>query len=281
MSVRAMSAVFAVGGVTASEKLVLLALANCADEQMCCWPSQSRLARDTALSERTVRSVLAALEKRGLVSRRERRRDDGSRASDLITLDLDAVSAPPETESAPAETRAAGVGRPLPGGGAMASGLTTFEPSGEPSGEPSKAPPPERAAPPQELGPNALAWSRGVALLTTAGRMPQARARSLFGRLLRGPPPLEARELLAAIASAEANGTQDPQAYLSRAARAVAQRRGPASGPATATWDEATWRRACLNFRNEGAWSAEMGPEPGRPGCIVPEPVLVEFGWAG
>lgn len=53
-----------------------------------------------------------------------------------------------------------------------------------------------------------------------------------------------------------------------------------ALGPAIEAWDEATWRTACANFRKEGAWSADMGPESGRPGCIAPEAVLGEFGWA-
>lgn len=138
--------------------------------------------------------------------------------------------------------------------------------------------PPERPAA-GSLDPNGLAWSRGVGLLVAAGRMSEARARTFFGKLLRGPPSLEARELLAAIAAAEANSTGDPQAYLAKAARAIAERRGPARGPITAEWDEATWRIACRNFRSEGAWSADMGPEPGRPGCLAPEGVLAEFGW--
>lgn len=139
--------------------------------------------------------------------------------------------------------------------------------------------PPDRAAP-VNGSPNALAWTRGVALLTSAGRMPEGQARSFFGLLLKGPPALEARELLAVIASAEANSTQDPQAYLTKAAHAIRERRGATSGPVIAAWDEATWRTACANFRCDGAWSAEMGPEPGKPGCIVPGGVLDEFGWA-
>ena len=49
-------------------------------------PSQKRLADDTCLTERTVRTVIASLTERGMLSKVERRRPDGTRASDLFTL---------------------------------------------------------------------------------------------------------------------------------------------------------------------------------------------------
>ncbi len=68
-------------------KAVLIAVGNYADEDGCCWPSQARLARDTELSERAVRTSLAELEKRGILARQERpRRADKTRQSDLIRL---------------------------------------------------------------------------------------------------------------------------------------------------------------------------------------------------
>ena len=53
---------------------------------MQCFPSQKRLADDTCLTERTVRTVIASLTERGMLSKVERRRPDGTRASDLFTL---------------------------------------------------------------------------------------------------------------------------------------------------------------------------------------------------
>jgi hypothetical protein len=119
----------ALRNVTASEKLVLLALANYADEDMRCWPSQKRLAEDTCLTDRTMRTVLAALEERGVVSRVERRRPDGSRATDIITVHLETprpqqaetISAPPEKSSGPPEIDCSQA--------EAVSGLTSFEPS--------------------------------------------------------------------------------------------------------------------------------------------------------
>lgn len=116
--------------VTPSEKLLLLALANYADEHMRCYPSQRRLADDTCLSDRTIRTLLAGLEGRRMISRQERNRGDGSRGTDLITLHF---SGQVTTQiSGGAEMVSGGVGKPLPGGAEMVSGLTTFEPSLEP-----------------------------------------------------------------------------------------------------------------------------------------------------
>lgn len=69
-----------------SEKFVLVALADCADETGACWPSQAELREKTCLGERTVRDAVKALESRGLLVRAEVRRADGSRRSDVYVL---------------------------------------------------------------------------------------------------------------------------------------------------------------------------------------------------
>lgn len=71
---------------SAAGKVVLLCLANYADEDGKCWPSQETIAAETELSERSVREWLQKLEEAGLLTRTKRRRDDGYRASDLIHL---------------------------------------------------------------------------------------------------------------------------------------------------------------------------------------------------
>jgi hypothetical protein len=130
MSVQALSCAMGMSGVTASEKLLLLVLANYADDSMTCWPSHKRLADDTCLSQRTVLTLLKALEERGVVDRKERLRKDGSRSSDSITLHLsgEVISPPPEIGDT-------GVGKLATPGGEMVSPLTTFEPTIEPSVE--------------------------------------------------------------------------------------------------------------------------------------------------
>ena len=75
---------YAAGSVT--EKVLLLVLANYANEFCVSWPSQKTLADQTALGERTVRRVLADMERRGVIRRIVRRRGNGSRQSDMILL---------------------------------------------------------------------------------------------------------------------------------------------------------------------------------------------------
>jgi len=139
VSVQAISLAFALRGLSASEKLVLLALANYADDQMKCWPKQETLAKDTELSARTIWAALGALEAVGAISRVKRKRSDGTRASDVITLHFAGeLSRTPVANSAktnrnPCENQSQSLPNPL----APVATLTTFEPSIE---EPSKEP---------------------------------------------------------------------------------------------------------------------------------------------
>ena len=71
--------------VAPGEKLVLLVLADYADEEWSCFPSQARISRMTGQGERTVRRLLDALEASGVV-RREARYKDGHRTSDRFVL---------------------------------------------------------------------------------------------------------------------------------------------------------------------------------------------------
>lgn len=70
-------------------RVVLGALADRADKQGQCWPSQATIAADTGLAIRTVRLVLAELTDAGVIHRAARGNRLGGRATDLITLTLD------------------------------------------------------------------------------------------------------------------------------------------------------------------------------------------------
>lgn len=140
MSVQAITCALAIRGITASEKLVLLALANYADENMQCFPSQKRLADDTCLTERTMRTVIASLTERGMLSKVERRRPDGTRASDLFTLHfagevtpqaeiISAGQQPENTSAYQPEICAPNNRKSTAHQAEIISGLTTFEPS--------------------------------------------------------------------------------------------------------------------------------------------------------
>lgn len=73
---------------SATVKAVLMAIANYADERGVCWPSQEQLADDTELSRHSVMRAIDALESAGYLVRERRHRKDGSRSSDLISIDL-------------------------------------------------------------------------------------------------------------------------------------------------------------------------------------------------
>lgn len=92
MSIQALAWARTVTTGTSNRKLVLWVLADYADEAWSCYPGQKRIAAETELGERTVRRVLAELETAGLITRQERRRDDGYRTSDRIVLQPGAIS---------------------------------------------------------------------------------------------------------------------------------------------------------------------------------------------
>lgn len=135
MSVQAITWALSFEVESASEKAILLVLANYADGDGICFPGQESIAKQAACSERTVRRVLDNFEERGVITRIERRRRDGSRTSDSIGLVAFRQSA---NLSACAEPTGQSVttNRPsCPNLPDTVTGLTTFEPSEEPSGE--------------------------------------------------------------------------------------------------------------------------------------------------
>ena len=82
---------------------------------------------------------------------------------------------------------------------------------------------------------DADAWQQAVKLLTSQGRMTEAKARPFFGRII-STNKLLPRDLLPSLAAATVSGTQDPQAYLTRAAAAVAERRVQDAKPKRVGW---------------------------------------------
>ena len=87
-----------------SEKMVLLMLANYANDANQCWPSVARLAADSGLSASKVRKCIVWLENAGMVQRIMQMRTYGQTAN-VYTLDLSvsfgAGNAPPLYWSAP------------------------------------------------------------------------------------------------------------------------------------------------------------------------------------
>ncbi len=85
MSLEATRWAWRVAVENAGQRLVLVNLADRANQQGQCWPSQRRIARDTCQCERTVRARLEELETLGLIRRQHRKTEHG-RTSDLTTL---------------------------------------------------------------------------------------------------------------------------------------------------------------------------------------------------
>lgn len=104
MSLAMMTWAFAQRGLRPSEKVVLLALADYANDEGYCFPGQVSIATKADLSERTVRDTLKRLEDAGLLEITERRRDDGYRTSNGYRL----LTSPAEVagdQISPAESR--------------------------------------------------------------------------------------------------------------------------------------------------------------------------------
>jgi len=71
MSIKIMTAVWGLR-LPDSEKIVLLALADCANDEGVCWPSMSSLAAKCSKSDRTVQASVKSLEAAGHLTRDER-----------------------------------------------------------------------------------------------------------------------------------------------------------------------------------------------------------------
>jgi Helix-turn-helix domain len=121
---------------SARRKLLLLALANYADENGVCWPSQETLGRDTEQSLDTIQRQLAALEKLKLLTRERMPKRRGQWQGHRYKLALQACVLPQGQSGARSLN--------LRSGQAAASAPTRplslrLKPSIEPSYEPSRA----------------------------------------------------------------------------------------------------------------------------------------------
>lgn len=89
MSVQAISWALSIKAGSPAAKCVLICLANYADENGVCWPSQALLAEQTEQSLDTVQRRLAELTEDGLIGRKRRQNKAGGRATDVYQLCLE------------------------------------------------------------------------------------------------------------------------------------------------------------------------------------------------
>jgi len=71
MSIKIMTAVWDREDLSSTQKLVLLALADWANDEGLCWPSINRLATKASLTSRAVQKTIRSLEKVGFIRREE------------------------------------------------------------------------------------------------------------------------------------------------------------------------------------------------------------------
>lgn len=105
MSIRAIRWVWG-HALPTTHKLVLLALADMADDAGRCWPSVQTVAKQCGISTRSVRRILRDLEDKRLLTAESRQRQDGSRTSNLYRLDC--AGMPNLSEGADAHDRRSG-----------------------------------------------------------------------------------------------------------------------------------------------------------------------------
>lgn len=92
MSVKIMSAVWECEGLDASERLVMLSLADHADDMGRCYPSISRLCQRTSMSDRGIQKVIGRLVERGFITVKA---SAGQGGANIYTLSTPEPRSPP------------------------------------------------------------------------------------------------------------------------------------------------------------------------------------------
>lgn len=108
MAIRHIVAAFECRGLNPSQKLVLLKLADNANDDGLCWPSKAHIIEQTGLSRSTVRRCVRQLAAAGLLSIDHRYTVEGEPTSNLYQLHLGGGS----TMNPPGSTMTPGVGSP-------------------------------------------------------------------------------------------------------------------------------------------------------------------------
>jgi hypothetical protein len=124
-------------------------------------------------------------------------------------------------------------------------------------------------------------WRLAVKVLVEQGRMTDPKARAFIGKLKAGG--LTDDELWQISEAAFGEQTEDPQAYLVKAARGTIERRNaapPAYGPRLRNPPEMQQRAWMRDWTSgEFEWKeADRGPPPGQPGCQVSAEIQREHG---
>jgi helix-turn-helix protein len=267
MSVEAITWAVKYPAENATEKAILLVLANYADGAGASFPGQQSIASLASCGERTVRRVLASFEERGIIRREERRRRDGSRTSDVIVLVAFQQAANLAGSDQPTG-QSDRTNRPTcPHQPATVAGLTTFDTSEDT---------PETRARAKSL-PSDDDCTRFANAFPAGGMVNVAKA-SLPMVLAR--PSLKIGGIDRLICAASEYGRRVDEAKSKPRSLTnwladwplVEECAGASKPPGT------DWRGEVQLFQRFGSWRPD-GPCPDQPGCKAPADVLAEFGY--
>jgi len=186
MSAKATAWAWSIEGLGMADKIVLLRLADHANDQGICWPGKDTLAKVCCASKRTVDAAIANLETAKLISVQRRRTEQGKNKSNIYELHLDQGELFSSAKSAVVQNlqdcKSSNLGvQNLQGEGANAAPESPIEPKTESipvgTGKPVEA---ETSNPKADL--KTAVWSSGVKLLTGQG-MNERKARALLGKV--------------------------------------------------------------------------------------------------
>lgn len=204
---------------TATQKLILLACADAADDNGVFWLRQKRIATKCGTCAKTVQRTLREFERSGLLTKSERFREDGGRSSNKYTLLLPTPSTL-RTNSPEGGGDNKSPGGKSPGGTdtQMSKGVRTPEcPGGQDTAMSQQEPPPN---------PNSDPKKRTVPLRAVDKQLSAPEQRSLLN-VTSGLEPCEREELFSQLSKKLAAGeVRAPVAWVTAAVSRINGRGG-------------------------------------------------------
>ena len=285
MSVKIMSAVWEDQTLQPTAKLVLLSIADHADDDGMCFPSMARLCRRTGLGERTIQGIIGRLVQSGWL---EVERGGGRKNCNVYR-----VKTPQITAKTPQELRPSCDETPqhMPPLIPETPQITTETPQITAQNPAAAAPEPSRTV----KEPSVRNDAREILAVLSAIASPEA-ARSFidYRKRLRRPLSITAANRLAsqlveikdaggdpddALGLAEERGWQAIKAdWYTKAQAGAGKPAKPSNSTSAADTPIDVWRGATRIFVNQGNWRlADRSPPPDDPNTLVPAHILREF----
>jgi hypothetical protein len=252
------------------EKLLLIMLANYANEDGESWYSQERLSFDTEVSVRTLRRRINGLVEKGFIEIVPRRSADGTKATSLVRLVASpAAKTVHESEKSPDTSGQNELTSGQNGGGTSGQQVAAQESSVNHQKESSVKSPrkPKKALAYTEeferdvwqLYPMRNGTSKSSAFKKWCALSPEEQ------KLVKYTIPIYARM------KDRESFTHHLEFYISRRIFETVTTVTPGTAAAApAQIDRETWENLAKLYQSTNNWSRQWGPEPGSPGCRMP-----------